>query len=94
MWVVFIDATGECWTFQNPEIRLQGPNPSMGRPMPNAKQKNKTNVGKKLGEDTQGLRVGAQYAPKGNSDPGKKVSRFNAGPSNTKGGRSGQSFKK
>ena len=21
MWTVFIDATGECWTFQNPEIR-------------------------------------------------------------------------
>lgn len=27
-WVVFIDATGECWTFQNPEIRLQ-PNVTM-----------------------------------------------------------------
>jgi hypothetical protein len=22
-WVVFIDATGECWTFDNPDIRLQ-----------------------------------------------------------------------
>jgi hypothetical protein len=22
-WVIFIDATGECWTFSNPEIRLQ-----------------------------------------------------------------------
>ena len=22
-WVVFIDDTGECWTFQNPEVRLQ-----------------------------------------------------------------------
>jgi hypothetical protein len=21
MWTVFIDATGECWTFQNPDIR-------------------------------------------------------------------------
>ncbi len=21
MWVCFIDETGECWTFQNPEIR-------------------------------------------------------------------------
>lgn len=20
-WVVFIDSTGECWTFQNPEVR-------------------------------------------------------------------------
>jgi hypothetical protein len=23
MWVCFIDATGECWTFQNPDIRAQ-----------------------------------------------------------------------
>jgi len=23
LWVVFIDDTRECWTFQNPEIRLQ-----------------------------------------------------------------------
>lgn len=30
LWVVFLDDTGECWTFQNPEIRLQ-PNPTMGR---------------------------------------------------------------
>jgi hypothetical protein len=22
-WVVFIDATRECWTFRNPDIRLQ-----------------------------------------------------------------------
>jgi hypothetical protein len=22
-WVVFIDATGECWTFINPQIKLQ-----------------------------------------------------------------------
>lgn len=22
-WVVFIDETGECWTFENPDIRLQ-----------------------------------------------------------------------
>lgn len=22
-WVCFIDETGECWTFQNPDIRLQ-----------------------------------------------------------------------
>ena len=29
-WTVFIDATGECWTFANPEIRLQ-PNITMGR---------------------------------------------------------------
>ena len=30
MWVVFIDSTGECWTFQNPEVRLQT-NYTMGR---------------------------------------------------------------
>ncbi len=29
-WVVFIDDTGECWTFENPQIRLQ-PNFTMGR---------------------------------------------------------------
>lgn len=29
-WIVFIDETGECWTFQNPEIKLQG-NFTMGR---------------------------------------------------------------
>ncbi len=23
MWVVFLDANGECWTFKNPEIRAQ-----------------------------------------------------------------------
>lgn len=22
-WVVFLDASGECWTFSNPEIRAQ-----------------------------------------------------------------------
>ena len=31
LWVVFLDETGECWTFANPEIRLQQPNPTMGR---------------------------------------------------------------
>ena len=30
MWTVFIDATGECWTFANPEIRA-APNVTMGR---------------------------------------------------------------
>jgi hypothetical protein len=30
-WVVFLDDSGECWTFQNPEIRLQ-PNVTMHRP--------------------------------------------------------------
>lgn len=29
-WVVFIDDTGECWTFPNPEIRIQK-NFTMGR---------------------------------------------------------------
>ena len=23
IWIVFIDETGECWNFRNPEIRLQ-----------------------------------------------------------------------
>ena len=30
LWVVFIDETRECWTFQNPEIRIQ-PNITFGR---------------------------------------------------------------
>lgn len=30
MWVVFLDGTGECWTFQNPEIRAQK-NITLGR---------------------------------------------------------------
>lgn len=29
-WVVFIDATGECWTYINPEIRAQK-NVTLGR---------------------------------------------------------------
>ena len=29
-WVVFIDATGECWTYKNPEIRAQK-NITLGR---------------------------------------------------------------
>jgi hypothetical protein len=29
-WTVFLDDTGECWTFQNPEVRVS-PNPSLGR---------------------------------------------------------------
>jgi hypothetical protein len=29
-WVVFIDATGECWTFRNADVRGQS-NPTMGR---------------------------------------------------------------
>lgn len=28
LWVCFLDATGECWTFRNDEIRLQ-PNETM-----------------------------------------------------------------
>ena len=30
LWVVFLDAGGECWAFQNPEIRMQ-PNVTLGR---------------------------------------------------------------
>jgi hypothetical protein len=30
MWTVFITATGECWTFQNPEVRA-GRNITLGR---------------------------------------------------------------
>ena len=30
MWTVFIDATGECWTFPNPQIRIQN-NVTLGR---------------------------------------------------------------
>ena len=29
-WVVFIDLSGECWTFANPEVRIQA-NATMGR---------------------------------------------------------------
>jgi hypothetical protein len=29
LWHCWIDATGECWTFQNPEIRMQK-NPTFG----------------------------------------------------------------
>lgn len=29
MWVVFLDAGGECWTFANPDVRLV-PNATMG----------------------------------------------------------------
>ncbi len=32
-WVTFIEATGECWTFRNPEIR-QGANYTFGHPQP------------------------------------------------------------
>lgn len=32
IWVCFIDATGECWSFPNPEIRAHS-NPTMGRPV-------------------------------------------------------------
>jgi hypothetical protein len=30
LWTVFLDATGECWTFNNKEIRMQK-NVTMGR---------------------------------------------------------------
>lgn len=29
LWVVFLDESGECWTFRNTEVRLQS-NPTMG----------------------------------------------------------------
>lgn len=29
MWVVFLDDTGQCWTFQNPDVRLD-PNWTVG----------------------------------------------------------------
>lgn len=32
-WTVFIDETGECWTFPNPQVRIQG-NISLGRKKP------------------------------------------------------------
>lgn len=33
LWVTFVEATGECWTFRNPEIR-QGKNYTFGHPDP------------------------------------------------------------
>ena len=30
LWVVFVDETGECWTFANPQVRIS-PNLTMGR---------------------------------------------------------------
>lgn len=30
LWVVFLDASGECWTYTNPEIRAQK-NVTLGR---------------------------------------------------------------
>lgn len=33
MWVTFVDATGECWTWPNPKIRAQK-NITMGRSAP------------------------------------------------------------
>lgn len=30
MWVCFLDATGECWTVSNPDVRMQ-PNATLGR---------------------------------------------------------------
>ena len=29
LWVVFLDSSGESWTFPNPQVRLR-PNPTMG----------------------------------------------------------------
>jgi hypothetical protein len=33
LWVCFQDATGQCWTWPNKEVRIQ-PNETMGRPTP------------------------------------------------------------
>lgn len=34
LWVVFLNESGECWTFANPDVRL-AKNPTMGvRPCP------------------------------------------------------------
>jgi hypothetical protein len=33
MFVCFLDESGECWTFSNPEIRIQN-NPTIGRNVP------------------------------------------------------------
>ncbi len=30
-WVVFLDESGECWTFENPDVRMQS-NLTLGRP--------------------------------------------------------------
>jgi hypothetical protein len=54
LWVVFLDATGECWTFPNPEIRLQS-NPTMG--VRNASQVEST---AKVGVCREGCEVGAK----------------------------------
>lgn len=35
LWVTFIEKTGECWTFRNPEIR-QGANYTFSHPQPTA----------------------------------------------------------
>ena len=32
-WVCFIDATGECWTYRNEDVRMPG-NETMARPSP------------------------------------------------------------
>lgn len=32
-WVCFINATGECWTYRNPDVRMAG-NETMGRTAP------------------------------------------------------------
>lgn len=37
MWVTFVDATGECWTWPNPKVRAQK-NISMGRMSADAQQ--------------------------------------------------------
>lgn len=66
LWTVFLDETGESWTFPNPDIRLQQPNPSMGRSM-------KSKAGKMMSNaSTGGLEAGAakrDASPKGKKQP-------------------------
>jgi|SRR5579862_5573764 len=53
-WVVFMDETGECWTFENPVIRIQK-NTTLGRTLKMAEKwiakatKNKGALHRKLG---------------------------------------------
>jgi hypothetical protein len=37
MWVCFQDDTGECWTWSNPEVKIQN-NPTIGRNTNNGKK--------------------------------------------------------
>ena len=63
--------------------------------MPNAKQTNKTHVGKRVDMSDMGARL--RVGMKKGVDGGKPLSKdgtLDKGPSGTKGKRSGQGFKK